>query len=60
MISPLSYGPVIQVMDLTVKIWLGSGRAMELGKVTIWFAMNSARTTPTWCATIDEIWLAVY
>ena len=33
---------------------------MELGKVTIWFAMDSARAPPTWRATVDEIWSAVY
>jgi hypothetical protein len=49
-----------QVMDPTVKIWPGSGKAMELGKRTIWLAMDSARTPSTWGATVDEIRLAVY
>ena len=46
-ISPLSSGPMTQVMDPTVKIWLGSRGAMELGKVIIWFTMDSAHTHPT-------------
>ena len=33
-----------QVMDPTVKIWPGSGKAMELEKVTIYFTMNLAHT----------------
>jgi hypothetical protein len=49
-----------QVMDLTVKIWPGLGKAMELEKWTIWLAKDSARTPPTYCATIDEICSAVY
>ena len=60
MISPLLSVPMIQVMDPTVKIYLGIGKAMELGKVTIWLAMESACTPPTWRATIDKIWLTVY
>ena len=60
MISLLPSGPMTQVMDPTVKIWHGLGKAMELEKVTIWYAMNSARTPPTWSATVDEIWSAVY
>jgi hypothetical protein len=59
-ISPLPSGPMTQVMDPTVKIWPGSGKAMELGKRTIWLAMDSARTPSTWGATVDEIRLAVY
>jgi hypothetical protein len=43
-----------------VTTWPGSGRIMKLGKRTIWFAMDSARTPPTWCATVDKIWSAVY
>jgi hypothetical protein len=37
-----------------------AGRTMEAGKLTIWLAIESARTPPTWCATIDEMWSAVY
>ena len=55
MIYPLPSGPMVQVMDLTVKICPGLGKAMELKKVTIWLAMESAHTSPTWRATIDEI-----
>ena len=55
MISPLPSGPMIQVMDPTVKIWPGEEKAMELGKVTIWLAIESTSTPPTWRATIDEI-----
>ena len=29
-------------------------------EIPIWFAMNSARTPPTWRATVDEIRLVVY
>ena len=39
-IYPLALGPMTQVMEPTVKIWLGLGKAMELRKVTTWFAMN--------------------
>jgi hypothetical protein len=48
------------IMDPTMKDWPGSRRAMELGKWTIWFAMDSACTPPTWQATVDEIRLAIY
>jgi len=41
----LPSGPMTKAMDPTMKIWPGSGRAMELGKWTIWLAMDSARTT---------------
>jgi hypothetical protein len=34
---------VVQVNALTVKVWPAS-RIMEAGKVTIWLAMESART----------------
>ena len=60
MISPLPSGPMTQVMDPIMKIWPASRGAMELGKVTIWFAMDSACTPPTLHATVNEIWLAVY
>jgi len=44
-ISPLSSGPMTQVIDPTVKIWPGlrGGHGAWEG-VTIWFAMNLART----------------
>ena len=32
---------------------------MELGKVTIWLAMESARTAPTWRTIVDEIWSTI-
>jgi hypothetical protein len=35
-------------------------RSMEVGKLTIWLAMESARTPSTWRATIDDMWSAVY
>jgi hypothetical protein len=35
-------------------------RTMEAGKLTSWLAMESARTPPTWRATVDEMWSAVY
>ena len=35
MISPWPSGPMTQAMDLTVKIWPGLGKAIELVKVTI-------------------------
>ena len=59
-ISPLPSVLITQVMDPIVNDWPGSGKIMELGKLTIWLAMESARTPPTWHATINEIWLAVY
>jgi hypothetical protein len=33
---------------------------MEAGKVTIWLAIESTRTPPTWRATVDEILSAVH
>jgi hypothetical protein len=36
------------------------GRTMEAGKLTVWLAMESACTPPTWRATVDRIWLVVY
>jgi hypothetical protein len=35
-------------------------RSMEVGKLTIWLAMQSAHTTPTYSATVDDMWSAVY
>ena len=54
MIPAVPLAPVVQVNTPTVKVWPAS-RIMEAGKVTIWFAMESARTPPTWRATVDEI-----
>ena len=34
--------------------------AMEPGTKTILFVWRAVRTPPTWRATVDEIWLAVY
>ena len=34
--------------------------AMEPGMMTILFVWGAVRTPPTWYATIDEIWSAVY
>ena len=36
------------------------GIAMEPGMMTILFIWGAVRTPPTWRATIDEIWSAVY
>jgi hypothetical protein len=33
---------------------------MEAGKLTIWPAIESAHTPPTWRATVDEMKSAVY
>jgi hypothetical protein len=30
-------------------------RTMEAGKLTIWFTIESARTPPTWRATVNEM-----
>ena len=46
MICPLPSGLMIQVMELTVKIWPGLGKAMELEKRTIWLAMKISTHTP--------------
>jgi hypothetical protein len=50
---------VVQVNVLIVNI-SPAGRTMEAGKLTIWIAIESARTPPTWRSTIDEIWSAVH
>jgi hypothetical protein len=47
--------PVVPIVNVRP-----AGRTMEAGKLTIWLAMESARTPPTWCATVDEMWSAVY
>jgi hypothetical protein len=55
-------GPSAPVVQVNVPIMNVSpaGRTMEAGKSIIWLAIESARTTPTWRATIDEMWSAVY
>ena len=37
-----------------------SGTAAEAGTITILFAGEVVRTPPTWRATVDESWSAVY
>jgi hypothetical protein len=51
--------PVVEVNVLIVNV-RPARRAIEAGKLTIWLAMESARTPPTWRATVDEMWSAVY
>jgi hypothetical protein len=51
--------PVVQVNVPIVNV-SPAGRTMEAGKLTIWLAIESAHTPPTWRATVDEIWSAVY
>ena len=51
--------PVVQVIWSTVNV-RPFGVAMEPGKMTILFAWRAVRTPPTWRATVDEIWSAVY
>jgi hypothetical protein len=60
--STTAAGPLASVVQVNVPIVNVSpvGRAMEAGKLTIWLAIKSARTPPTWHATVDEMWLAVY
>jgi hypothetical protein len=58
MVSSTLLAPMM--MDLITKDWPGSRGAIELGKRTIWFAMDLARTTPTWRAVVDVIRPAVY
>ena len=59
-ISPLPSALMIQVIDPIMNDWPGSGNIIELKILTIWLAMESACTPPTWRATVDEIWSAVY
>ena len=51
--------PVVQVIWPTVNV-RPLGVAMEPEMMTILFAWRAVRTPPTWRATIDEIWSAVY
>jgi hypothetical protein len=50
---------VVQVNVLIMNV-KPAGRVMEAVKLTIWLTMESARTPPTYHATIDEMWSAVY
>jgi hypothetical protein len=60
--STTSAGPSTPVVQVNVPIVnvRPTGRTMEAGKLTIWLAMEFARTPPTWRTTIDEMWSAVY
>jgi hypothetical protein len=60
--STASAGPSALVVQVNVPIVNVSPveRTMEAGKLTIWLAIESVRTPPTWRATIDEMWSAVY
>ena len=51
--------PVVQVIWSMVNM-RPFGVAMEPGMMTILFVWRAVRTPPTWCATVDKIWLAVY
>ena len=51
--------PVVQVIHPMVNMRPFSV-AMEPGMMTILFAWRVVRTPPTWRATVDEIWSAVY
>jgi hypothetical protein len=56
-VSTASAGPSASVVQVNVPIVNVSPteRTMEAGKLTIWFAIESARTPPTWRATVDEM-----
>jgi hypothetical protein len=60
--STTSAGPSAAVVQVNVPIVNISParRTMEAGKMTIWLTIESARTPPTWHATIDKMWSAVY
>jgi hypothetical protein len=60
--SMSSAGPSVPVVQVNISILnvRPAGRSMEAGKLTIWLTMESARTPPTWHATVDEMWSAVY
>jgi hypothetical protein len=60
--SMASAGPSASVVQVNVPIVNVSpaGRTMEEGKLTIWLAIESTCTLPTWRATINEMWSAVY
>ena len=50
---------VVQVIWLMVNV-RQFGVTMEPGMMTILFFWEAVRTPPTWRATVDEIWSAVY
>ena len=54
-ISPLPLTLMTQEMDPTVKDWLDLGENGELGRRTIWFSMEIARTPLLAPPTIDGI-----
>ena len=54
-----SLEPVVQVIWPTVNV-RPFGVATEPEVRTILFAWRAVCTHPTWCATVDEIWSAVY
>ena len=54
-----SSAPVVQVIWPTVNV-RPLGVAMEPEMMPILFAWRAVRTPPTWRATVDEIWSAVY
>jgi hypothetical protein len=60
--STTSAGPSAPVVEVNVLIVNVSpaGRTMEAGKLTIWLVIESARTPPTWHATVDDMWSTVY
>ena len=51
--------PVVQVIWPMVNV-RPFGVAMDPGMMTILFFWGAVRTPPTWRATVDEIWSAVY
>jgi hypothetical protein len=51
--------PVVQVIWPTVNE-RPSAMAAKSGMMTILLAWETVRTPPTWRATVDEIWSAVY
>ena len=51
--------PVVQVIWPTVNV-RPFDVAMEPGMMIILFAWRAVHIPPTWCATVDEIWSAVY
>jgi hypothetical protein len=59
MTSARTSTPVVRVNVPMVNI-RPAGRTMEAGKLTIWLAMESARTSPSWGATVDVMWSVVY
>ena len=50
---------VVHVIWPTVSV-RPSGTAAEAGTMTILFVGRAVRTPPTWRATVDESWSAVY